>query len=108
MTYEKLKLKLVDELKIVDVKSLRFFMLRLFLLIGGFVLALGILTSTLLGSAVSLLMVLLFLFLFSQLVALMVEDASYYNKINKFSKFWFSGYIVTIGIYLVLSFFNFM
>ena len=98
---------MVEEDKFTDVKGLRWLMVRLALFIIGLAVSIGTLVSTMMGSGFALIMLVLLIVAFSQITEIMTEDAVIFAKFNKLSKFWFTGYILYVVIFLILKFLNF-
>jgi hypothetical protein len=108
MTYQQIKETLVKKEKLLTSKQLRKFIIKWALLVFGLSLILVLPTFSLLGSRLTLIIVIIAGLLFINGLNLIVDEPDLFEKMNKYVSLWWISYIVVVLVYLVLKFFNFM
>lgn len=108
MTYQKVKVKLVEEDKLLTSKQLSRLALQLGLMLIAFSLMLGLLTMSTLGFPVTVLVLVACLFSYSWIFEMFTESEASLRKFMKLSKFWPLFYVLVLGEYLLLHALRFL
>ena len=108
MTYQKIEEEFVNKQKVTDKKGLRKFLIKWALFIIGLGLSFAVPAYSLVNSTFALLSIVVCVVLFSQLLSFIQESPKSFKVWNMISNFWWFTYILLIGVYLTMKFFNFM
>lgn len=108
MTFDKLKETVVDKEKFATQKELVKMLINLALSILTYSLALGLAINSILGYRVLIVLLLIAVFGFLWTCDLAAENKENFKKVEKLTKFWWSGLVLTVVVYVVLRMYNFM
>lgn len=108
MTFDKLRDTIVTEKKFASYKELVRMVINLALSILMYSLALGLAISRILNYRFLLAVLIIAVFAFLWICDLAAETKESFLRIQKITKFWWTGIIAIIAIFIVLRTFNFI